>query len=75
VATWCWLLSDNGSAYIDHRTRRFARELDLEPLTTPVRSPQSDGMAESFVKTMKPLRRLYGRAWRTNGARASGSCV
>lgn len=46
-------LSDNGSAYIDHRTRSFARELGLEPLTTPVRSPPSNGMAESFVKTMK----------------------
>lgn len=46
-------LSDNGSAYIDHRTRSFARELGLEPLTTPVRSPQSNGMAERFVKTMK----------------------
>lgn len=33
--------TDNGSAYIDHRTRSFARELGLEPLTTPVRSPQS----------------------------------
>ncbi|MGC8210099.1 IS3 family transposase [Ralstonia pseudosolanacearum] len=46
-------LTDNGSAYTDHRTRSFARELGLEPLTTPVRSPQSNGMAESFVKTMK----------------------
>ena len=46
-------LTDNSSAYIDHRTRSFARELGLEPLTTPVRSPQSNGMAESFVKTMK----------------------
>lgn len=44
---------DNSSAYIDHRTRSFAHELSLEPLTTPVRSPQSNGMAESFVKTMK----------------------
>ncbi|MBB5510740.1 transposase InsO family protein [Paraburkholderia sp. JPY681] len=43
-------LTDNGSAYIDHRTRSFARELGLQPLTTPVRSPQSNGMAESFVK-------------------------
>lgn len=45
-------LTDNGSAYINHRRRSFARELDLEPLTTPVRSPQSNGMAESFVNTM-----------------------
>lgn len=46
-------LTDNGSAYIDHHTRGFARELRLQPLTSPVRSPQSNGMAESFVKTMK----------------------
>jgi len=38
-------LSDNGSA--------FARQIGLLPLTTPVCSPQSNGMAESFVKTMK----------------------
>lgn len=34
-------LTDNGSDYIDHRRRSFARELGLEPLITPVRSPQS----------------------------------
>jgi len=39
--------------YIDHRTHSFALELGLEPLTTPMRSPQSNRMAESFVKTMK----------------------
>jgi len=27
--------------------------LGLKPITTPVTSPQSNGMAESFVKTMK----------------------
>ncbi|REE89219.1 transposase InsO family protein [Cupriavidus plantarum] len=43
-------LTDNGSAI---STIARARELGLEPLTTPVRSPQSNGMAESFVKTMK----------------------
>lgn len=46
-------LSDNGSAYTAEQTRAFAREIGLIPLTTPVRSPQSNGMAESFVKTMK----------------------
>lgn len=46
-------LSDNGSAYIDHGTRSFARELGLEPLTILVCSPQSIGMAESFVKTIQ----------------------
>jgi putative transposase len=33
--------------------RRMARDIGLEPRTTPVRSPQSNGMAEVFVKTMK----------------------
>ncbi|WP_416195199.1 IS3 family transposase [Pseudomonas sp. DC1.2] len=46
-------LSDNGSAYTAEQTRLFARQIGLQPLTTPVRSPQSNGMAESFVKTIK----------------------
>jgi len=46
-------LSDNGSAYTASQTRTFARQIGLLPLTTPVCSPQSNGMAESFVKTMK----------------------
>ncbi|MDX1103915.1 transposase, partial [Sinorhizobium medicae] len=29
------------------------REIGMEPCTTPVRSPQSNGMAEAFVKTFK----------------------
>ncbi|MCR3986023.1 integrase core domain-containing protein, partial [Aeromonas caviae] len=45
--------TDNGSAYRAHETRAFAREIGLEPRTTAVRSPQSNGIAESFVKTMK----------------------
>ncbi|MDP0891599.1 integrase core domain-containing protein, partial [Klebsiella pneumoniae] len=40
-------------AYTAYETRRFARELNLEPCTTAVSSPQSNGMAERFVKTMK----------------------
>jgi putative transposase len=46
-------LADNGSGYIAERTRMFAAELGLKPLTTPGCSPQNNGMAESFVKTMK----------------------
>jgi len=46
-------LSDNGSAYIAEQTRLFAQQIGLQPVTTPVRSPQSNGMAESFVKTIK----------------------
>ena len=46
-------LSDNGSCYTAADTRNFAKALGLKPLTTPVQSPQSNGMAESFVKTFK----------------------
>jgi putative transposase len=46
-------LSDNGSPYIARDTRSFAREIGLEPLTTAIQSPQSNGMAEAFVKTFK----------------------
>ena len=51
-ATIEWL-TDNGSCYVAHETRRFARDIGLEPLTTPVESPQSNGMAEAFVRTFK----------------------
>lgn len=46
-------LNDNGSAYTAEQTRLFARQIGLQPLTTPFRSPQSNGMAESFVKKIK----------------------
>ncbi|MDE2365289.1 MAG: IS3 family transposase [Hyphomicrobiales bacterium] len=46
-------LSDNGSAYIAKDTADMARALGLKMLFTPVRSPESNGMSESFVKTLK----------------------
>ena len=46
-------LTDNGSAYIAAQTRSLARQLGLTPVNTPVCSPQSNGMAESFVNTFK----------------------
>lgn len=46
-------LSDNGNAYIAADTRALARSLGLKPINTPVCSPQSNGIAESFVNTFK----------------------
>ena len=46
-------LSDNGSPYTAKDTRDFAAALNLVPCFTPVRSPESNGMAEAFVKTFK----------------------
>ena len=38
---------------VSAETRSFAKELGFKPVTTPVTNPQSNGMAESFVKTLK----------------------
>ena len=46
-------LSDNGSCYVARDTRTFARDIGLLPKTTPLESPQSNGMAEAFVRTFK----------------------
>lgn len=59
-------LSDNGSAYVAAGTKALAREIGLEPRTTPVRSPQSNGMAEAFVRTIK---RDYARTSPCSDAR------
>ena len=46
-------LSDNGSIFAAHKTVEVALALNLEPCFTPVESPESNGMAEAFVKTFK----------------------
>ena len=46
-------LSDNGSPYTAKETRDFAAALNLVPCFTPVKSPESNGMSEAFVKTFK----------------------
>jgi transposase InsO family protein len=45
--------TDNGSCYTAHDTVAFAHALGLVPCFTPVRSPESNGIAEAFVKTFK----------------------
>ena len=47
------MLTDNGSAYTAKDTRIFARQLGLRPCFTPLRSPQSNGISEAFVHTLK----------------------
>ena len=47
---WC---TDNRSSYTARNTRAFARVIRLIPRTTPVSSPQSNGMAEAYVRTPK----------------------
>jgi hypothetical protein len=40
-----------GSIFAAYRTLEIAAALNLEPCFTPVEIPESNGMAESFVKT------------------------
>lgn len=46
-------LTDNGPQFVAHDTRDFARTSGLLPRNTPAYSPESNGMAEAFVKTFK----------------------
>ena len=46
-------LSDNGSIYTALATEWMAEQLHLQPITTPASSPQSNGMSEAFVNTLK----------------------
>jgi transposase InsO family protein len=46
-------LSDNGPPYTANETRDFGESLGLIVCTTPAYSPESNGMAESFVKSFK----------------------
>ena len=46
-------LSDNGSIYTALDTVCTAERLHLEPITTPRASPESNGMSEAFVNTLK----------------------
>ena len=46
-------LSDNGSIYTALDTQITAERLHLIPITTPAASPQSNGMSEAFVNTLR----------------------
>lgn len=47
------MLSDNGSPYTARDTRIFASQLGLRSCFTPVKSPESNGISEAFVNTLK----------------------
>jgi putative transposase len=46
-------LTDNGLYYLAKDTVQFAQDINLKVCSTPYYSPQSNGMAEAFVKTFK----------------------
>jgi transposase InsO family protein len=46
------VLSDNGSAYRSGDWRKACRALDLKPIRTKPYTPQTNGKAERFIKTL-----------------------
>lgn len=46
-------LSDNGPPFVAHETRAFGARAGMLVVNTPAYSPESNGMAEAFVKTFK----------------------
>ena len=65
-------LADNGSPYTAGETIDFATALNLVPCFTPVRSPESNGVCEAFVKTFK---RDYVRVNPRTGVRPDAMSV
>ena len=49
------LVTDNGSQYKSNIFRKFAKEWGLEHNTSSPRYPQSNGLAEASVKTVKMM--------------------
>lgn len=72
VPTHLQLLTDNGSAYTSQKTKQLLKALGIEDCKTAVSSPQSNGMAESFVKTLK---RDYLPLIDLENAQAALSCL
>jgi len=46
-------LNDNEGIYTSLETTTYAEDLGFKPITTPAYSPESNGMAEAFVNTIK----------------------
>lgn len=46
-------LSDNGSEFIEKGFRKFLERAGLTVCNTPIRSPESNGISESFFKSLK----------------------
>lgn len=46
-------LSDNGPEYISRNLRRFLENIGFTVCNTPIRSPESNGIAESFFRGFK----------------------
>lgn len=53
TATTVQWLNDNGWAYTAEQRRLFTRQIGVQPVTSPVRTPQRNGMAGSFATAMK----------------------
>jgi putative transposase len=58
-------LTDNGGIFIAHETQAFAEGLGFIPCQTPAYSPESNGMAEAFVKRFKQDYVYVNELWKS----------
>lgn len=58
-------LTDNGGIFVAHETKELASNMGLLPCQTPVYSPESNGMSESFVKRFKQDYVHVNELWRS----------
>ncbi|PAA94395.1 hypothetical protein BOX15_Mlig014775g1 [Macrostomum lignano] len=54
------LVSDNGPSFVSEETRQWLTRVGCNPITTPAYHPQSNGLAERFVRTIKEAIRANG---------------
>lgn len=54
------LVSDNGPSFVSEETRSWLERIGCNLVTTPAYHPQSNGLAERFVRTIKEAIRANG---------------
>ncbi len=62
------VMTDNGSGYRSKRFNRVCRQLGIRHLYTKPYTPQTNGKAERFIRTLKE-RWAYARCYRTSARR------
>lgn len=55
-----YVVSDNGPSFCSHETQTWLNRIGCTPITSPAYHPQSNGLAERFVRTLKEAIKANG---------------